>query len=128
MIISGGDIYTADKNSPMVEAVAVVNDKIVYAGNLSGIEKFKGGNTLLIDLEGKTMTPGFIETHAHFFGVGYFELDLDLMKAKNYDEIVEMVRVAVSKAQPGQWILGRGWHQEKWDTLPSNMVKGFQTH
>ena len=128
MVISGGDIYTTDKNSPVVEAVAVVNDKIVYAGNLSGIEKFKGERTLLIDLQGKTMTPGFIEGHAHFFGVGYFELDLDLMKAKNYDEIVEMVRVAASKAQPGQWILGRGWHQEKWDTLPSNMVKGFQTH
>lgn len=128
MIITGGDIYTADKNSSIVEAVAVINDKIVYAGDLSGIEKFKGESTQLIDLQGKTMTPGFIEGHGHFFGVGYFELDLDLMKAKNYDEIVEMVRVAAEKAPPGQWILGRGWHQEKWDTLPAKMVKGFQTH
>ncbi len=128
MIITGGAIYTVDKNSPVVEAVAVINDKILYAGDLSGIEKFKGEQTQFIDLQGKTMTPGFIEGHGHFFGVGYFELDLDLMKAKNYDEIVEMVRVAAEKAPPGQWILGRGWHQEKWDTLPAKMVKGFQTH
>jgi predicted amidohydrolase YtcJ len=74
------------------------------------------------------MTPGFIEGHGHFFGVGYFEIDLDLMSTKNYDEIIEMVRLAAEKAQPGQWILGRGWHQEKWDKLPSNIVKGFQTH
>ena len=128
MIILGGKIYTADKNNPMVDAIAVDGDKIVYVGDLTGLEKFKDEKTQIIDLQGKTMTPGFIESHAHFFGVGYYELDLDLMKAKNYDEIVEMVRVAVSKAQPGQWILGRGWHQEKWNTLPGNMVKGFQTH
>ena len=127
-VILGGKIYTVDKNNPLVEAVAIYDDKIVYAGNLAGLGKYKDEKTQIIDLKGKTMTPGFIESHAHFFGVGYYELDLDLMKAKNYDEIVEMVRVAASKAKPGQWILGRGWHQEKWDALPENMVKGFQTH
>lgn len=128
LIIRGGTIYTAEDSSPVVEAVAVLDDKIVYAGDLKNISGFEGENTKVIDLQGKTMTPGLIEGHAHFMGVGYFEIDLDLMQAKNYDEIVEMVRVAVEKAQPGQWILGRGWHQEKWDTLPGNMVKGFQTH
>ena len=128
LIIRGGIIYTAEDSNPVVEAVAVIGDKIVYAGDLKNSSKFEGENTRVIDLQGKTMTPGFIEGHGHFFGVGYFEIDLDLMKAKNYDEIVEMVRVAAEKAQPGQWILGRGWHQDKWDTLPSNMVKGFQTH
>ncbi|MEK6783651.1 MAG: amidohydrolase [Bacteroidota bacterium] len=128
MVILGGKIYTVDKGNPQVEAVAVVGDTIVYAGNLSGVEEFKDEKTQIINLEGRTMTPGFIEGHGHFFGVGYFEIDLDLMKARNYDEIVEMVRIAAEKAQPGQWILGRGWHQEKWDTLPGNMVKGFQTH
>ncbi|MBK5278151.1 MAG: amidohydrolase [Bacteroidia bacterium] len=128
MVILGGNIYTANKDNSMVEAVAVIDDKIVYAGNVAGVEKFKDESTQLLDLEGKTMTPGFIEGHAHFFGVGYFELDLDLMKAKNYDEIVEMVRLAAEKAEPGQWILGRGWHQDKWDHLPENMIQGFQTH
>jgi len=128
LIIRGGTIYTVEDSSPVVEAVAVTGDKIVYAGDLKNISKYEGENTQVIDLQGKTMTPGFIEGHGHFFGVGYFELDLDLMKAKNYDEIVEMVRIAAQNAQPGQWILGRGWHQDKWDKLPADMVKGFQTH
>ena len=127
-IILGGKIYTADNNNPVVEAVALIGDTIVYAGNLPGAEEFKSDKTEVVDLRGLTMTPGFIEGHGHFFGVGYFEIDLDLMSTKNYDEIIEMVRLAAEKAQPGQWILGRGWHQEKWDKLPSNMVKGFQIH
>lgn len=128
LIIRGGTIYTVEEGSPVVEAVAVLGDKIVYAGDLKNVAQYEGENTRVIDLAGKTMTPGFIEGHGHFFGVGYFEIDLDLMKAKNYDEIVEMVRVAAENAQPGQWILGRGWHQEKWDTSPVETVKGFQTH
>jgi len=128
LIIRGGIIYTVEEANPVVEAVAVIGDKIVYAGDLRNSSKYEGENTRVIDLEGKTMTPGFIEGHGHFFGVGYFEMDLDLMKAKNYDEIVEMVRIAVEKAQPGQWILGRGWHQDKWNKLPEDMVNGFQTH
>ncbi len=78
--------------------------------------------------EGATMTPGFIESHGHIMGLGYNELRLDLMNIKSYDEMIEMVKQAVAKAQPGQWILGRGWHQDKWDTKPDKMVKGFQTH
>ncbi len=127
-VILGGTIYTGDDAQPKVEAVVVKGDKIEFAGNEKEARTWIDDNTNVIDLKGKTMTSGFIEGHGHFFGVGYYEIDLDLMKAKNYDEIVEMVRLAVEKAQPGQWILGRGWHQEKWDTLPSNMVKGFQTH
>ncbi len=128
LIVQGGTIYTVDKSKPTVEAVAVLGDRIIYAGDLAGAEKFKGERTRVIDLQGKTMTPGFIEGHGHFMGFGYSELNLDLTKAKNYDDIVEMVRAAALKAQPGQWILGRGWHQEKWDKKPTAVVKGFQTH
>lgn len=74
------------------------------------------------------MTPGFIEGHGHLMGVGYNELNLDLMDVTSYDELVERVKEAAGKAQPGQWILGRGWHQDKWDVKPERMVKGFQTH
>lgn len=128
MIILGGKIYTADKSNPLVEAVAIEGDKIVYSGLLSGIEKFKDEETQIIDLQGKTMTPGFIESHGHIMGLGYNELNLDLMTVKSYDELVEKVKEAVAKAQPGQWIVGQGWHQDKWDKKPEKMVKGFQTH
>lgn len=128
LIISGGTIYTMDVKNPVVEAVAVKADTIVFAGSLKDAEAFKDDKTQLLDLKGATMTPGFIESHGHIMGLGYSELRLDLMNIKSYDELVAMVKEAVAKAQPGQWIVGHGWHQDKWDQKPEKMVKGFQTH
>lgn len=128
IIFKNGTIYTVNEKQPTVEAVAVKGNKILALGSVEEVEKFKGEKTQIIDLQGKTMTPGFIEGHAHIMGVGYNELNLDLMNVKSYEEMVEKVREAAAKAQPGQWILGRGWHQEKWDVKPDKMVKGFQTH
>lgn len=128
LIIRGGPIYTADDNQPTVEAVAVKGDTIQFAGTLEETMKYQGETTEVLDLGGATMTPGFIESHGHIMGVGFNEMNLDLMSVKSYDELVEKVKEAVAKAEPGQWILGRGWHQDKWDAKPDKMVKGFQTH
>lgn len=128
VLITGGTIYTMNDQQPTVEAVVVNADTIVFAGSEEEARAWVGDNTKVIDLNGKTMTPGFIEGHGHFMGVGYNELELDLMNVKSYDELVEKVQEAIAKVQPGQWIVGRGWHQDKWDVKPDNMVKGFQTH
>lgn len=128
LIIRGGPIYTADDNQPTVEAVAVKGDTIQFAGTLEETMKYQGEATEVLDLGGATMTPGFIESHGHIMGVGFNEMNLDLMSVKSYEELVEKVKEAVAKAEPGQWILGRGWHQDKWDSKPEKMVKGFQTH
>lgn len=127
-IYFNGSIYTAVNNNPETEAVAVKNGMIVAIGTEEEVMKMKGGDTELVDLNGNTMTPGFIESHAHLMGVGYNMLELDLMYVKTYDELVEKVAEAVENAEPGDWITGRGWHQDKWIEKPKNMVKGFQTH
>src|SRR5262245_49750333 len=114
LIIRGGTIYTMDQKLPQAEAVAVRGDTIVFVGNEEEVNSFKGEQTKMIDLNGATMTPGFIESHGHIMGLGYSELNLDLTAIKSYDEMVDLVRDAVEKSQPGQWILGRGWHQDKW--------------
>ncbi len=127
-VILGGTIYTVDETQPTVEAVVINGNIIEFAGKETEARKYIGEKTEVIDLVGKTMTPGFIEGHGHFMGVGYNELNLDLMYVTSYEELVAKVKEAVDKAQPGQWILGRGWHQDKWDTKPDKMIKGFQTH
>ncbi|WP_299556264.1 amidohydrolase [Seonamhaeicola sp.] len=128
MLIYGGTIYTVDANQPMAEAVAIKNNKIVFVGSLKEAEPYKNDKTKLIDLKGKTMTPGLIEGHGHFMGLGYNELNLDLSNTKSYEDIVNAVGERVKTIKPGEWVIGRGWHQSKWDSLPSKMVKGFQTH
>lgn len=128
MLIYGGTIYTVDSNAPTVEAVATKDNKIIFAGSLAEAELYKNENTQLLDLEGKTMTPGLIEGHGHFMGLGYNELNLDLMNTTSYQAIVDAVAERVKTAKPGEWITGRGWHQSKWDSMPADIVHGFQTH
>ncbi len=128
MLIHGGPIYTVDSVLAKVEAVATKDNKIIFAGDLSEAEKYKGDQTQIIDLDGKTMTPGLIEGHGHFMGLGYNELNLDLLNTTSYQEIIDAVADAVEKAEPGEWITGRGWHQSKWDRMPAETVHGFQTH
>ena len=128
LIIENGIIYTMNDLNPLIEAVAIKNGKIIGVGSKNDIKPFKSKNTKILDLEGYTMTPGLIEGHGHFMGLGYSKMRLDLSTAANYNELVNMVADAVSDAKPGEWILGRGWHQSKWDTKPLDLVKGFQTH
>lgn len=127
LVITGGTIYTMDRKNPVAEAVAINADTIVFAGSEEGIKSFVGKHTRIINLEGKIMTPGFIEGHGHLMGLGYNELNIDLSGVTSYEQMVSKVRAAVDRAIPGQWIQGRGWHQDKWsDGGP--LVRGFPTH
>lgn len=128
LLIYGGPIYTVDSIQPMVEAVATKDSIILFAGSLAEAEQYKNEQTQLIDLKGKTMTPGLIEGHGHFMGLGYNELNLDLMNTTSYQEIVDKVAEKVKTTAPGEWITGRGWHQSKWPEMPEKTVNGFQTH
>ncbi|WP_296314043.1 amidohydrolase [Winogradskyella sp. UBA3174] len=128
LLIYGGTIYTVESTSETVEAVATKNNKILFAGSSAEAETYKNEQTKVIDLKGKTMTPGLIEGHGHFMGLGYNELNLDLMNTTSYQDIVDAVAARVKTAKPGEWITGRGWHQSKWDSMPSETVHGFQTH
>ncbi len=128
LLIYGGNIYTVDSTQAMVEAVAVQDSIIIFAGSLEEAEQYTNDQTQNINLEGKTMTPGLIEGHGHFMGLGYNELNLDLMNTSSYQEIVDAVAERVKTTAPGEWITGRGWHQSKWTEMPAETVNGFQTH
>jgi predicted amidohydrolase YtcJ len=127
-IYINGFVYTVDESNPKSEAVAVKDGLILAVGTTEEIQAFAGKETEVIDLQGKTLTPGFIESHAHLMGIGYNKLDIDLMYVQTYEELIEKVAEAAAKAEPGEWITGRGWHQDKWLKMPENTVKGFQTH
>ena len=128
LIIENGIIYTMDDFNPIAESVAVRSGKIIGVGSNYYIQSFIGNNTKILDLKGATMIPGLIEGHGHFMGLGYAKMRLDLSTVSSYDELVDMVSGAVAEANPGEWILGRGWHQSKWEPVPIPLVKGFQTH
>ena len=128
MILVNGNVITMDTKLAKAEAIAIKDGRIQEVGDNEKIKALAGENTETLDLEGQTAIPGFIEGHGHFSGLGYSLIRLNLMKTKNWDEIVELVAERVKTAQPGEWIEGRGWHQEKWDKEPSEVVEGYPTH
>jgi predicted amidohydrolase YtcJ len=128
LVLRGGKVVTVDESKPEAEAVAMRGDSIVAVGTNAEIEPFIGSETEVIELEGRLAVPGLIDGHAHFMGVGRAQMQLDLMGVRNWDEIVAMVAEAVEKAEPGEWIYGRGWHQEKWDKVPEPNVDGLPLH
>lgn len=128
LIIHGGTIYTVNDSLPQVEVVVVKGNKILFAGQKNEAFEYESENTEIIDLGNKIMIPGFIDSHGHFLGMGNSKLILDLSSVKNFDEVVDIVSKAVQKAQDGEWIIGRGWHQDKWSGTKEGFVYGFPTH
>ncbi len=128
LVLRNGKVVTVDNSKPLAQAIAIRGDAIVAVGSNEEIQLYVDGKTQIIDLAGKLAIPGFIEGHGHFAGIGAAKMSLGLMRVKNWDEVVSMVAEAVKKAKPGEWITGRGWHQEKWDKRPEPNVEGFPLH
>lgn len=128
LVLTNGHVATVDPAHPVAEAIAIRGDRIEAVGTTREIKAYIGQKTEVVDLAGRFAMPGFIESHAHFTGVGAAKMQLELMKTRTWDEIASMVAEAAKKAKPGEWILGRGWHQEKWDRRPVHAVEGFPTH
>ena len=128
MIIHNGKIYTMNDLMPTTESVAIRNGKIIALGKYRDLDDLITPRTKIINLNGAMMTPGLIEGHGHFYGLGLAKMQLDLSTAESYAELVSMVSDAIDSSNPGEWILGRGWHQSKWSDNADSFIKGFQTH
>jgi hypothetical protein len=128
LVLRGGRIVTLEESVPQAQALAARDGRIVAVGSDADIAAYIGSATQVIELDGQFAMPGFIEGHGHFTGIGENKVNLDLISTTSWDEIVQMVGRAVEKAKPGQWIIGRGWHQEKWISTPQPDVEGFPTH
>ena len=124
MVIYSDQIYTgADDITP--QAVIVTEGVIMALTDRASSEVYIGEDTKVIDAQGSFMMPGLIEGHGHFSGLGEFLMNLNFLKAKSWDEIVGMVADKVEKSEPGEWIIGRGWHQEKWMEPVEDHVHGY---
>ncbi len=128
LVLRGGKVVTMDEATPEAQAIAVIGDRIAAVGSDAQIAAYIGGSTRVIDLGGRLAIPGFIEGHGHFMGIGGAKLILDLMTPESWEEIVQLVADAAVEARPGEWIEGRGWHQEKWNQVPDPLVEGLPVH
>ena len=128
LVLLHGKIVTVDPDHPQAQALAARDGIIVAVGSDDDMQAYVGERTRTVDLQGRLTIPGMIEGHGHFSSFGSSLLNVDLLGAHTWDEAVGRVAAAVAQAEPGEWILGRGWHQEKWDVRPSPDVEGYPTH
>lgn len=129
LILVNGKIVTVDDRFPAAAWIALRGDRITAVGlDPKGFNRHVGDGTEIIDLGGALAVPGLIESHGHFIGLGQSKTILDLTKARSWDDIVALVAEAAKSAKPGEWILGRGWHQDKWDRAPEPNIEGLPLH
>ena len=128
LLLVNADVVTVDEALPRAEAVAIRGDLILDVGTSEEMSKHRGEHTEIIDLQGQMVIPGFIEGHGHYTSFGGSLLILDFRYAKSFAEIVSMVADAAADTAVGEWIVGRGWHQDKWETRESVLVEGLPVH
>lgn len=125
LIIVNAYVYTSDSLRPHAEALAIKDGLLLYVGTNDSARIYADDHTELLDAGGNFIMPGFIEGHGHIHGMGDFLRDINLMAVANWDEALRRIDSAVKKAKPGEWIIGRGWHQEKWDKMPNPNHLGY---
>ncbi|KPV65007.1 MAG: imidazolonepropionase [Candidatus Bathyarchaeota archaeon BA1] len=134
MVLKNGNILTMNLAQPQAQAVALQGEKIVKVGTDADMELWIGKNTKVIDLQGRTVVPGFIDTHVHIMGFGRSLTAIDFRGVTSIEEVKRRLKMRVQETPTGKWILGRGWDQDhfvekryptRWDldeVAPNNPV------
>jgi predicted amidohydrolase YtcJ len=128
LVLLNGKILTLDEQKLQAQAIALRDDKILIVGSTSEVKTLINDSTRVVELDGKLVIPAFIDGHAHFMDLGYTKLELELGRAASWNDMLAMIKEAAGKATPGEWILGHGWHQEKWGRIPEPTYEGYPVH
>ena len=119
LLVVNANVYTVNDSFAKAEAFAVKGGKIIAVGTDDEIQQ-KYATLKTVDANGKSVYPGFIDAHCHFYGLGLQQQKVDLRGTKSYDEVLEKL-VAFQKERNIGYITGRGWDQNDWE------VKEFPT-
>ena len=118
MIITNAKIWTGSDAVPFAEAMAISGDTVIAVGSNREIMKFRGETTVITDLQGKFVAPGFIDSHVHFLQGGSNLASVQLRDAATPAEFIQRIADFAKTQKPGSWILGGDWDGKGWETLP----------
>ncbi|TSE08885.1 amidohydrolase [Aquimarina algiphila] len=119
LLVLNANVYTVDDAYPKAEAFVIKDGKFLDVGsNDELLNGYDAGDTL--DAKGKTIVPGLIDAHCHFYGLGLQQQKVDLVGTKSYKEVLDRI-VGFQKEKNVPFITGRGWDQNDWE------VKEFPT-
>ncbi|CAL9246222.1 unnamed protein product [Arabidopsis halleri] len=120
LLVRNGTIFTSDSSLPFADSMAIRNGRILKVGSFATLKGFIGDGTMEVNLEGKIVVPGLIDSHVHLISGGLQMAQVGLRGVSQKDEFCKMVKDAVQNAKEGSWILGGGWNNDFWGgELPS---------
>jgi len=114
IILYNGILATQSPAHPHAQALAVGNGKILAVGRNEDVLNLAGPDTEKVDLEGRLVVPGFIDTHIHFYEWALKRKGIKLDDLTCLEELLDRVREAADSRPPGQWIIGQGWNETDW--------------
>lgn len=139
LVLTGARVWTGSNDRPWAEAVAVGGDRILAVGTADEVERYRGAGTRVLELDGRFVAPGFIDSHTHFDAAGELILGVNLLQVTGRAELIEEVRAARDRLPPGSWITGGDWGAyaawsagstgaaaDSLDTAAADRTPGFQ--
>jgi len=115
LILINGRIWTANPARPEVEAIACIGEKIVAIGRTEDISPLQGPGTLVVNLRGRRVVPGFNDAHVHFLSGGENLGSVQLRDASSEEEFRARIKTFAAKTPKGRWITGGDWDHERWN-------------
>ena len=121
LIVYNAEVYTVDDNNNKATSFAVKDGKFIYVGDDSITSKYSSSN--IINAEGLPVYPGFIDSHAHFYNLGFFNDQVNLKETKSFEEVLKRV-MEFNNSNDKDFIIGRGWDQNDWvnKSFPTNKL------
>ena len=121
LIVYNAEVYTVDDTNTKVTSFAVKDGKFIYVGDDSVTSKYSSSN--IINAEGLPVYPGFIDSHAHFYNLGFFNDQVNLKETKSFEEVLKRV-IEFNNLNEKDFIIGRGWDQNDWNdkSFPTNKL------
>ena len=113
LVFLNAKVRTMNRHQPLAEAVAIRGNRIAKVGSNEEVNQVIGECTKIIDLDGKTMVPGFIDTHIHVADFGRCLLWLDLTAADSIAALRRLLKEKATQTPAGKWIIGRGWNETR---------------
>ena len=114
-VLINGVVLTVDRGDTVAQAVAITGGRVAAVGSTAQIKAMAGPKTEVIDLRGRAVTPGLIDTHVHFSAAAsLFTVDLGDADVKSIEEVKKRIAAQVVKLKPGEWVRGRGWDEGKY--------------
>jgi predicted amidohydrolase YtcJ len=109
LILVGARVWTGSPETAWAEAVATKGDRLIFVGSEREALRYRGGDTRVLELDGRFVAPGFIDNHTHFQYAGSLLLGINLLQVSDEEGLVAEVRAARDRLPEGAWITGGDW-------------------